>query len=647
MMNNHKDQWVMILEQTGINLKAKQMADNVWILEGVFAEFGVENNNKRIYEEKEYLPHLEYLQEKIKAGALYGELDHPEKFETSLKNVSHLVESLWFDEKSRTVRGRIKLLETEPHGNNAIAILKGGGQLSISSRAAGVVKEDKKVQIKRIFAYDLVAEPGFKNAQLDVVSESNKDVKFSAPLINEQLGLESDSMFAVYDMSEAYNFDNPSVGPTNEENKNENINMNKELVTREAMDAYSTHLKEEFARLESLILKMGRFDNNDNPSIYEDVKKLKAYAQKTGEEINNLVGYAEYGVGLSEEIRHNMESFARKTNENFEIADRHIENTNENFRMADRFIDNVNENFRTADAFIDNVNENFRTADAFIENVNENFETADDLMGSVNEDTNNLKKHTTYLAEKMNESIAYSESIAEELEVVSDHSDYLSERLNHSINYSERIAENVNHDNGYVHINESNRNTNRNNSLDINNLNNSVDTILENAKKQKAEYTQKQNNFPYFRMLNEQQQREFLDLPSNQKQMIIEKSHQFKPMNEHDVIDIIQKVITPKEATNVMESLINEMPSRIQNAWETSSQPLKNAIMEQAKFYNLTTPQTRRNFWLSRKSLNEKVEIEKLNENITPVINEMTEEKFGYSNDYISGIVAKAKRLRK
>ena len=634
MMNNHKDQWVMILEQTGVNLKAKQLKGNTWILEGVFAEFGVENNNKRIYEEKEYLPHLDYLQEKIKAGALYGELDHPEKFDTSLKNVSHLVESLWFDEKSRTVRGKIKLLETDPHGNNAIAILKGGGQLSISSRAAGVVREDKKVEIKRIFAYDLVAEPGFKTAQLEVVSESDDKVKYSAPLINEQLGLSLDSSVAVYDMSEAYKFNEPTFESVDiEENKNENINMSKNWVTTEAMDAYSTHLKEEFSRIEGMILAMNESKSGTNTgftsNVQEDVEKLKAYAQKTGEEINSLIGYTEYGVGLSEELRSNLENFAEQTNENFAIAD--------------RLVDSVNENFATADKFVDSVNENFRTADKFIDEVNENFEVADGLMVAVNEDASNLKKHTTYLAEKMNESIAYTEHVTEEVSVVSEHSDYLSEKLNQSINYSEHIAENVNTENGN-YINES---KNENNKLDINNLNASVDAILENAKNQRAEYTQKQHNFPYFRMLNEQQQREFLDLPDNQKQMIIEKSHKFKPMNESDVVDIIQKVIVPKDATNVMESLINEMPSRIKGTWENSTQALKNAILEQAKFYNLTSPQTRRNFWLSRKSLNEAVEIKKLNESITPEINALTEEKFGYSNDYISGIVAKAKRLRK
>ena len=59
-----KNQVLMILERSGENL-AINKSNNEYVLEGVFAKFGVENNNHRIYEEKEYLPHLEYLKKKI------------------------------------------------------------------------------------------------------------------------------------------------------------------------------------------------------------------------------------------------------------------------------------------------------------------------------------------------------------------------------------------------------------------------------------------------------------------------------------------------------------------------------------------------------------------------------------------------------
>ena len=44
--------YVLILEKAGKNLQTKKVG-NDYFLEGVACNFGVENSNKRIYEEKE------------------------------------------------------------------------------------------------------------------------------------------------------------------------------------------------------------------------------------------------------------------------------------------------------------------------------------------------------------------------------------------------------------------------------------------------------------------------------------------------------------------------------------------------------------------------------------------------------------------
>ena len=51
-MSSNK-QYLMILERSGANLELSKK-DNEYVLEGIFEKFGVENNNNRIYEEKEY-----------------------------------------------------------------------------------------------------------------------------------------------------------------------------------------------------------------------------------------------------------------------------------------------------------------------------------------------------------------------------------------------------------------------------------------------------------------------------------------------------------------------------------------------------------------------------------------------------------------
>ena len=151
--------YILILEKSSSNLAAKKVGDD-YTLEGIAAFFGKENENRRIYEEQEYLPHMDYLQDKISSKRLVSELDHPKEFDVSLKNISHIVEELKYNKDDRTVRIKVKLLDT-PAGKIAKSLVDAGIPISISSRAAGSVHENKKVEIKKIFTYDLVADGGF------------------------------------------------------------------------------------------------------------------------------------------------------------------------------------------------------------------------------------------------------------------------------------------------------------------------------------------------------------------------------------------------------------------------------------------------------------------------------------------------------
>ena len=167
-MSNKK---LLILERSKSNLSMTKDADGSVVLEGVFTEIGVKNKNNRIYEEAEVLPHINELKEKVKTNKLLGELDHPKDFDISLSNVSHVIEDLDYDKEKKQVLGRIRLLNTSK-GKEAQALIEDGIPLHISSRAAGTVDEAGKVKIKKFFTYDLVADPGFENAELSKVNES-------------------------------------------------------------------------------------------------------------------------------------------------------------------------------------------------------------------------------------------------------------------------------------------------------------------------------------------------------------------------------------------------------------------------------------------------------------------------------------------
>ena len=61
-------------------------------LGGIFTEFDKKNRNDRIYTADRFIPCLNELNERISGlGAVYGEFDHPDVFDTSLSRASHII----------------------------------------------------------------------------------------------------------------------------------------------------------------------------------------------------------------------------------------------------------------------------------------------------------------------------------------------------------------------------------------------------------------------------------------------------------------------------------------------------------------------------------------------------------------------------
>jgi len=165
-------------------LKIFEAADNTpsakkYIFQGVFTacstnDHVVVNRNNRIYGEQEVLRHLSYLRENIQTnGFILGELDHPiDRFDTQMKEASHMITDLWYDQPSHCVMGKLEVLDT-PNGQIARKLIDAGYPLFVSSRAAGEVDaRTKEVHIEQIFTYDIVCTPGFAEARLQKVEES-------------------------------------------------------------------------------------------------------------------------------------------------------------------------------------------------------------------------------------------------------------------------------------------------------------------------------------------------------------------------------------------------------------------------------------------------------------------------------------------
>ena len=190
-MNKHNAIW--LLEQSKSPLSLVDVSESEitpgstpkYILTGICAEFDTPNDNNRIYKKEDYLKHLEYLKPQIEQGILLGSPDHDEDYHVSMRSVSHIIRDLWYDEADNTVKIKIELLPTR-YGKDLIEIVKAGSPLFISSRATGYRDEQTGVvAIDTIYTYDVVYRPGFANAKLTRISESNSNAMFIAPRLVE------------------------------------------------------------------------------------------------------------------------------------------------------------------------------------------------------------------------------------------------------------------------------------------------------------------------------------------------------------------------------------------------------------------------------------------------------------------------------
>ena len=364
-MSNKK---LLILERSKSNLSMTKDADGSIVLEGVFTEIGVKNKNNRIYEEAEVLPHINELKEKVKTNKLLGELDHPKDFDISLSNVSHVIEDLEYDKDKKQVLGRIRLLNTSK-GKEAQALIEDGIPLHISSRAAGTVDEAGKVKIKKFFTYDLVADPGFENAEL--------------ARVNESYGFEDTEGLYIYEMENTED----EINKTNKTDlKMENTSEN--FVTVEDFNKYTEYVKN----------TLDGVKESANSNSDELIQKLVAYTEHVAEKVNQVTDYSEY---LSE-------------------------NLDKSISYSDYLAENVDK-IKNYSSYL---GEELDKTIQYSEHVAEQADKGIQYSNYLGEKLEKGIEYSEYVAETVDKNIAYSEYLGENLTKSIKYSEYIAENAN-------------------------------------------------------------------------------------------------------------------------------------------------------------------------------------------------------------------------
>lgn len=645
------DSSVLIIEKINEAVTVTK-ENNEIILEGTAAVFDVMNENNRVYEKQEYLPHLEYLNEKIRQRRLFGELDHPQKFDISLANVSHVIESLRYDESSNSVKIRLRLLDT-PSGRIAKTLVEAGCTTSVSSRAAGNVSENGKVKLHKIFTYDLVAEPGFSQASLSQVAES---LQANYTAIFESLdSLKENSITnKLIDISESFNFgDSVKIYKINnqeiKQSQNNTQQMANDFVTKEEMNQYSELIKKKFTALQESISK----NNAGLKKISENatgespiVDKLIEYVNYLANELEQVVEYSNYLSTMLNKGINYTEHVAEKVNNTIEYSDYLAEKIEKNIQFSDYLGEKINQNINYTEYVAENVEKTIAYTNYLAENVDRGIQYAE------------------YVAENAEKGIQYSNYIAENLDAAIRYSNYLGENLAKGIKYSEYIAETLNEKMipgvtaktrsllGEVKKLNEGLEVEISENSSVDDLVEAVDGILNHIKSNSAKAVL-ENKYPFLKLLSESRKQAFYSLSKEDRTAIVEAMAGAIYFTEDEVVNIMEAVLNHQ--TENVPRYIKFMPAAYKNIYESMNDGERNWIAAQANNLVLNTPYQVKSFWDSRdlRGIRERI-AQETNINNSTTINEsqgkegyvslkqVNESLRGYSNAYVEMLQRRA-----
>jgi len=639
---------LLILERSSSELEFKQDGDGAYVLEGIFGEIDKKNRNNRIYTESEYVPQIEALQSKIGSSKLLGELDHPQTFDVSLKNVSHVIEELSYDSETKQVKGKIRLLDTEA-GRQAKALVDAGVPLQISSRAAGTVESNGTVKIKQLFTYDLVADPGFENAELKRV--------------NESFGFDNDSSIQIYE-----------IGNTKEllttENKTENKMAESKFVSTDDFNKYSQYLSSEIKTI-----KEGMESLNSDESVKSEVESVKEYSNYLAEKLEKTIEYSAYlaenldntittnneisekldnSVAYTEHVAEGVESIKEYTNY---LAESYNEGATTHEGLL-KYIEYLKENLEKvteyAEYVAETVNSNLLLEDEAgkeVEEIEDEDDSTDVTEPTVDAEDNELdhgaevKDKSDELEDELEDTVddAGDEEISEEeaaedveeteeVEEVEEGNAFGAARAKaiadgekeftvdgETFKVEDVDAEDKENAEEFVEEATEEAEAVEETEEEVEEVEEAVDALdtykSEITSKLSAlieKATVKENTNPhFFRFISEAKKSEYNELNTEDQSKVLKSIEGKGFLTEGQILTLWNSSLVNSVKTNE-PNVIEMMPEEYKETWSKLSDNKKTALLAQSKYHKLETAYQVRNFWQTRDLRDVKVVMEKV-----------------------------------
>ena len=645
---------LLILERSSSELSFTSEG-GVYVLEGVFGELDKKNRNNRIYTAEEYLPQIEALQGKIAASKLLGELDHPTNFDVSLKNVSHVIEELTYDKDAKQIKGRIRLLDTDA-GRQAKALVDAGVPLQISSRAAGAVESNGKVKIKQLFTYDLVADPGFENAELKRV--------------NESYGFDNDNDILIYEIGGESNL----TENTNTENKETETMAESKFITVEDFNKYSQYLQNEIKGIKESLTEATENGNS------EEIENLKEYATYLAEKLDQSISYSEHVAEKTDQAIAYSEHISETLNNSIEYTEHVAEGVNQIKEYTNYLAEAYNEGAATHDnllKYIDYLKENLEKvteyAEYVAETVNSNLLLEDEAgkeveeieaEHEVEEVENDVEEPKDVEADLdlEGEGDAEGEEITEEVEEEITEEDEEDKAEEVKEDRAEEIEDSENAE-GEPEASEEDENLvaeeeveeveescekcgatqcvceEASEETETDAMESYKNEITEKLQALINKATEKANDNPhFFRFVSESTQNKYNELSTEEQSKVLAAVEGRGYLTESQILGLWKtSLITDAEVAG-QPNVISMMPAEYKEAWNSLSETKKNQILSQSKYHKLDTAYQVANFWQTRDLREVAPVMEKVE-----IVNEAVEAKptVGYDTTEIAAEIAK------
>ena len=668
---------ILIVENNANPLKESIQGSGTkkdYILGGIFTEFDIKNRNERIYTAQKFLPCLNELNERIQnMGVVYGEFDHPDVFDTSLSRASHIIRKARFVKESNRVEGEIKLLNTY-WGKEAKSLVDDGCPVFVSSRAAGVTESDGTVTLKKLFTYDIVADPGFESARMKS--------------INESFGFSNKTNFRIYEMSD-------------ESKINDIFKMNKnDYVTKQQLSDYSKYLVNEIAstkkaaktalktgnlhpkKLEQLLEYYEELNKtnsqmvkyldylaekvqvvvNENKSLKSTTKKLISHNDYLAENLEKAINYSEYVAESVDKSITYTKYLAENIDKNISYTEYVAENVDKNISYSNYLAENVDKNISYSNYLAENLDKNIAYGEYIAENLDKNIAYSEYIAENLDKNI----AYSEYIAENLDSSIAYSEYLAEHVEGNIAYSEYIAEHLDDNIAYSEYLAESLdktvsyagmiseklnggriyeNSGRGYIPTledvgfetvgeeademdsygdhalsayeeEEEEEETSEMDAMDQEYKGASETELSEQIniliEEARKRKVSETNDLHFLKFLNKSQVDNFYNLTRGEQEQVKLYINERSYFTGQEVLKLIQESLSEKNET-LEEKLMRLMPENVKPQWSELSDSSKKSIMSQARLYpDLTNESKIENFWMTRSLLKKQAPTKKL-----------------------------------